>query len=78
MNLCSLAYQLLSVASRRYVIITAAGYATLYAPVALAIPTGVTAYVAAFARPIDSYILATGANGVGFYADGAQPFPGFK
>lgn len=56
----------MSVASRRYVIITAAGYATLYAPVALAIPTGVTAYVAAFARPIDSYILATGANGVGF------------
>lgn len=114
------------------VTISSAGYATLYAPVALNIPTNVTAYVAtvdnesylhleeisggiipaktgvilkgdegtynfdittggsaeddnvltgivaAIARPIGSYILSNGANGVGFYGDGEQPIPGFK
>ena len=110
--------------------ISAAGYATLYSPVALAIPTGVTAYVAfdkgeylsltaieggvipantgvilagnegtysfalttggsvednaltgtivAISRPENSYILATGTSGVGFYKDGATTIPGFK
>lgn len=110
--------------------ISAAGYATLYSPVALAIPTGVTAYVAsdkgeylsltaieggvipantgvilagdegtynfalttggsvednaltgtivAISRPENSYILATGTSGVGFYKDGASTIPGFK
>lgn len=113
------------------VTISAAGYATLYAPVALTIPEGVTAYVAtvdngsylhleeisggiipantgvilkgvadtynfgittggsaegnvltgtvaAIARLSGSYILSNGANGVGFYKDGAQTIPGFK
>lgn len=111
------------------VTITAAGYATLYAPVALTIPEGVRAYtatdegtylslteiedgvipantgvilagdadtynftittggtatseltgtVAAISRPTDSYILATGSAGVGFYKDGASTIPGFK
>ena len=110
--------------------ISAAGYATLYSPVALAIPTGVTAYVAsdkgeylsltaieggvipantgvilagdegtynfalttggsvednvltgtivAISRPENSYVLATGTSGVGFYKDGASTIPGFK
>ena len=110
--------------------ISAASYATLYSPVALAIPTGVTAYVAsdkgeylsltaieggvipantgvvlagdegtynfalttggsvednvltgtivAISRPENSYILATGTSGVGFYKDGASTIPGFK
>ena len=110
--------------------ISTAGYATLYSPVALTIPTGVTAYVAtdegkylhlieieggvipantgvilageentysfgfttggsveinvlagtiaAISRPEDSYILATGTSGVGFYKDGATTIPGFK
>jgi len=112
------------------VTISAAKYATLYAPVALTIPQGVTAYtatdkgeyltltaieggvipentgvilageadtydfdvttggsvssnaltgqVAAQVRPAGSYILATGSEGVGFYADGASTIPGFK
>ena len=113
------------------VTISSAGYATLYAPVALTIPEGVTAYVAtvdngsylhleeisggiipantgvilkgvadtynfgittggsaegnvltgtvaAIARLSGSYILSNGANGVGFYKDGAQTIPGFK
>ena len=115
------------------VTITSAGYATLYSPVALTIPTGVTAYiasdegnylhltaiensenvipantgvilagnantydftvtttettvsgnvltgsVAAISRPENSYILATGDKGVGFYKDGATTIPGFK
>ena len=112
------------------VTISSVGYSTLYSPVALTIPTGVTAYiasdegdylhltpieggiipantgvilagnaatydfttttggsvdsnvltgtVAAIARPGDSYILATGSAGVGFYADGATTIPGFK
>ena len=110
--------------------ISAAGYATLYSPVALAIPAGVTAYIAsdngdnllltaiesgvipantgvilagdagnysfalttggsvegnvltgtitAISRPENSYILATGTSGVGFYKDGATTIPGFK
>ena len=110
--------------------ISAAGFATLYSPVALAIPTGATAYVAsdkgeyllltaiesgvipantgvilagdegtydfalttggsvddnvltgtieAISRPENSYILATGTSGVGFYKDGATTIPGFK
>ncbi len=114
------------------VTISSVGYATLYAPVALTIPSGVTAYIAtvddkteylslvevengvipaetgvilagaantydfdittggsdasnvlegtavAIARPADSYILATGSNGVGLYQDGATVIPGFK
>lgn len=112
--------------------ISSVGYATLYAPVSLTIPTGITAYiatleqsdylhldeiedgiipantgvvlagnegtynfviteeegsaedgllegtVAAIARPTDSYILATGGSGLGFYKDGASTIPGFK
>ena len=114
------------------VTITSVGYATLYSPVALTIPTGVTAYkaadngtyltltaigtgsgtipantgvilaadagtynfdittggsvdsnaltgtVEAISRPENSYILATGSAGVGFYKDGSPTIPGFK
>ena len=37
-----------------------------------------TGTVAAIARPTNSYILATGSSGVGFYKDGASTIPGFK
>ena len=37
-----------------------------------------TGTVAAISRPSESYILATGGSGVGFYADGATTIPGFK
>ncbi|MBO7067703.1 MAG: hypothetical protein J6W52_03355 [Bacteroidaceae bacterium] len=112
------------------VTISSAGYATLYSPVALEIPSGITAYIAsdegdylhltaidgsvipaetgvilagdagtydfdittggsvdsnaltgsvvAISRPENSYILATGTSGVGFYKDGASTIPGFK
>lgn len=111
------------------VTISAAGYATLYAPVALTIPDGVTAYtatdmvdyltltaieddiipaetgvilkgnegtynfeittggtasselqgtVAAIARPVGSYVLARGENGVGFYINNVNTIPGFR
>lgn len=114
--------------------VSAAGYATLYSPVALAVPAGITAYKAAdqgtslklspiaehaddvipaltgvilagtagdytftvttteetvaenaltgtptaIARPENSYILATGTEGVAFYGDGSEVIPGFK
>lgn len=114
------------------VTISSVGYATFCSPVAVTIPSGVTAYiatleqsdylhldeiedgiipantgvvlagnegtynfviteeegsaedgllegtVAAIARPTDSYILATGGSGLGFYKDGASTIPGFK
>ncbi len=37
-----------------------------------------TGTLAAISRPADSYILATGANDVAFYKDGATTIPGFK
>ena len=37
-----------------------------------------TGTVAAIARPVDSYVLATGEHGVALYKDGATKIPGFK
>ena len=110
--------------------ISTAGYATFCSPVAVTIPSGVTAYIAtdegdylhleaiagdiipanagvilagtpaiydfdittggsvegneltgtvpAISRPVGSYILSNGSEGVGFYPDGAESIPGFK
>ena len=37
-----------------------------------------TGTITAISRPENSYILATGTSGVGFYKDGATTIPGFK
>ena len=40
--------------------------------------SALTGTTAAISRPLGSYILATGSEGVGFYQDGASTIPGFK